>query len=43
LFEELSNEALQMLVAMFWFFIAFIIVYGATWIYTHKKARLLPQ
>jgi len=39
LFEELSEEALQMLVFMFWFFIVFVIIYGATWVYTHKKAR----
>jgi len=39
LFEELSEEALQMLVFMFWFFIVFVIIYGATWVYPHKKAR----
>jgi len=38
LFEEIINEAAQMLTVMFWIFIASIIIYGAAWVYMHKTA-----
>jgi len=39
MFEDIANEALQMLIVMFWLFLTVIIIYGATWIYAHKRVK----
>gem|GEM_PF-3710231 len=39
MFKEITNEALWMLTIIFWILLAFIIIYGSAWVYTHKTAK----
>jgi hypothetical protein len=38
MFEEIAFDAVKMLILLFWVSIAFIIISGALWMRSHKKA-----